>query len=73
MFKTKVLFLIFRFRFYVGCDLCNDWFHGSCVGITEDMALTIDEFMCEDCSRQKETVEEQELYCLCKQPYDDSK
>lgn len=60
-------------KFYVGCDLCNDWFHGSCVGITEDMALTIDEFMCEDCSRQKETVEEQELYCLCKQPYDDSK
>ena len=22
-------------KFYVGCDLCSNWFHGSCVGITE--------------------------------------
>ena len=22
-------------KFYVGCDVCNNWFHGSCVGINE--------------------------------------
>ena len=60
-------------RFYVGCDLCNDWFHGTCVGITEDMAMNIDEFICDECEKQKQNVEEDELYCLCKQPYDDSK
>jgi len=60
-------------KFYVGCELCNDWFHGTCVGISEDMALNIDEFICSECEKQKITVEEQELYCLCKQPYDESK
>lgn len=37
------------------------------------MALNIDEFICSECEKQKITVEEQELYCLCKQPYDESK
>ena len=43
------------------------------MGITEDMAINIDEFICDECEKQKQTVEEDELYCLCKQPYDDSK
>lgn len=60
-------------KFYVGCDLCNDWFHGTCIGITEEMASDIDEYICGECKVQKETVEEQELYCLCQEPYDDSK
>merc|ERR1719427_1140351 len=60
-------------KFYVGCDLCNDWFHGACIGITEEAATDIDEYICEDCRQQKENVEEQELYCLCRQPYDDMK
>ncbi|XP_017300232.1 nucleosome-remodeling factor subunit NURF301-like [Diaphorina citri] len=56
-------------KFYVGCDLCNNWFHGDCVGITEEMSKTLTEFMCVDCKRARET---QELFCLCKQPYDES-
>lgn len=56
-------------RFYVGCDLCNNWFHGDCVGISEDESNTIDEFICKDCKHARES---QELYCLCRQPYDES-
>ncbi|CAH1403971.1 unnamed protein product [Nezara viridula] len=56
-------------KFYVGCDLCNNWFHGDCVGITEEMSKSMSEFVCSECKHARET---QELYCLCKQPYDES-
>ncbi|XP_014211852.1 nucleosome-remodeling factor subunit NURF301 isoform X2 [Copidosoma floridanum] len=56
-------------KFYVGCDLCNNWFHGDCVEITEEMSKTMSEFVCTECRHARDT---QELYCLCKQPYDES-
>ncbi|EAT35210.1 AAEL012607-PA [Aedes aegypti] len=56
-------------KFYVGCDLCHNWFHGDCVGISEEQSKEIDEFVCSECKHARET---QELYCLCKQPYDES-
>lgn len=56
-------------KFYVGCDLCNNWFHGDCVGITEEMSKSLSEFVCTECKHARDT---QELYCLCKQPYDES-
>ncbi|XP_060530010.1 nucleosome-remodeling factor subunit NURF301 isoform X2 [Cylas formicarius] len=56
-------------KFYVGCDLCNNWFHGDCVNITEEMSKTLTEFVCEECKQARES---QKLYCLCQQPYDDS-
>lgn len=59
----------FIFRFYVGCEHCSNWFHGDCVGVTEAMSKTMEEYVCSDCRRAEET---QELYCLCRQPYDNS-
>ena len=56
-------------KFYVGCDLCSNWFHGSCVGITEAMSQTMSEFVCDSCNKARDT---QQLYCLCQQPYDES-
>ncbi|XP_055603868.1 nucleosome-remodeling factor subunit NURF301-like, partial [Uranotaenia lowii] len=56
-------------KFYVGCDLCNNWFHGDCVGISEEQSKDISEFVCSECKHARDT---QELYCLCKQPYDES-
>uniref|UniRef100_A0AAR5PPQ8 Nucleosome-remodeling factor subunit NURF301 n=1 Tax=Dendroctonus ponderosae TaxID=77166 RepID=A0AAR5PPQ8_DENPD len=56
-------------KFYVGCDLCNNWFHGECVDITEESSKSLTEFVCEECKQARET---QKLYCLCQQPYDDS-
>lgn len=56
-------------KFYVGCEHCSNWFHGDCVGVTEEMSKTMEEYVCQDCRRAEET---QELYCLCRQPYDNS-
>ncbi|KAK5645407.1 hypothetical protein RI129_006707 [Pyrocoelia pectoralis] len=56
-------------RFYVGCDLCNNWFHGDCVGITEESSKTMTEFLCTECRHARDT---QEIFCLCRQPYDES-
>eukprot|EP00058_Branchiostoma_floridae_P004689 XP_002590177.1 hypothetical protein BRAFLDRAFT_126069 [Branchiostoma floridae] len=58
-------------QFYIGCDLCSNWFHGACVGITEKQAEQMDSYTCPDCSRLTEDGE-QELYCLCRTPYDET-
>uniref|UniRef100_A0A8C9SIF8 PHD finger protein 8 n=1 Tax=Scleropages formosus TaxID=113540 RepID=A0A8C9SIF8_SCLFO len=31
-------------RFMIECDVCQDWFHGSCVGVEEEKAAEIDHF-----------------------------
>ncbi|XP_032291521.1 nucleosome-remodeling factor subunit NURF301 isoform X1 [Drosophila virilis] len=56
-------------KFYVGCDLCSNWFHGDCVNITEEASKKLTEFICTDCQKARET---QQLYCSCRQPYDES-
>nr|XP_034840271.1 nucleosome-remodeling factor subunit NURF301 [Maniola hyperantus] len=56
-------------KFYVGCEHCSNWFHGDCVGVTEEMSKSMEEYVCAECRRAAET---QELYCLCRQPYDNS-
>lgn len=58
-------------KFYVGCDLCSNWFHGDCVGITEAMSQTMSEFVCDACQKAQQKTT-RELYCLCRQPYDES-
>ena len=30
-------------KFYVGCDICSNWFHGSCVKITPKMSKKMSE------------------------------
>lgn len=42
---------MFQFRFYICCDLCNNWFHGRCVGILQSEAEFIDEYICPNCQR----------------------
>ncbi|XP_071965223.1 uncharacterized protein [Antedon mediterranea] len=58
-------------RFYIGCDVCLNWFHGECVNISADEAQTIKDFICSDCQQQKQEQED-ELYCICRTPYDDA-
>ncbi|XP_050437023.1 nucleosome-remodeling factor subunit NURF301 isoform X2 [Adelges cooleyi] len=55
-------------QFYVGCDMCHNWFHGSCVGITVQMSKKISEWFCPECKRSKDP---EVLYCICKKPYDE--
>lgn len=58
-------------RFYIGCDLCTNWYHGECVGITEKEALKMDDYICAECKRAQEGSTE-ELYCICRTPYDEA-
>ncbi|KAK2833852.1 hypothetical protein Q5P01_017741 [Channa striata] len=59
-------------KFYIGCDLCSNWFHGTCVGITEKEAKKLEDFVCNDCKRGQEAGSSEELYCICRTPYDES-
>lgn len=36
-------------RFMIGCDSCEEWFHGDCISITEDYAKKILHFYCLSC------------------------
>ncbi|XP_056608103.1 nucleosome-remodeling factor subunit BPTF [Triplophysa dalaica] len=58
-------------KFYIGCDLCSNWYHGECVGITEKEAKKMDDYICAECKRAQEGSTE-ELYCICRTPYDES-
>ncbi|XP_053530358.1 nucleosome-remodeling factor subunit BPTF isoform X4 [Ictalurus punctatus] len=58
-------------KFYIGCDLCSNWYHGECVGITEKEAKKMDDYICMECKRAQEGSSE-ELYCICRTPYDES-
>ncbi|KAK1799264.1 hypothetical protein P4O66_007506 [Electrophorus voltai] len=58
-------------KFYIGCDLCSNWYHGDCVGITEKEAKKMDDYICMECKRAQEGGSE-ELYCICRTPYDES-
>ncbi|XP_053308876.1 nucleosome-remodeling factor subunit BPTF isoform X2 [Spea bombifrons] len=60
-------------KFYIGCELCANWYHGECVGITEKEAKKVDVYICNDCKRSQEgSGDGDELYCICRTPYDDS-
>ncbi|XP_010890952.2 lysine-specific demethylase 7A [Esox lucius] len=39
-------------RFMIECDICNDWFHGSCVQVEEHHAVDIDVYHCPNCQPQ---------------------
>lgn len=35
----------------IGCDFCDDWFHGSCVGLTEESSTILIKYACPRCSK----------------------
>jgi hypothetical protein len=36
--------------FMIGCDECEEWYHGSCIGVSESRADRFDKFVCVRCS-----------------------
>ncbi len=36
--------------FMIGCDGCEEWYHGPCVGITQEQAAKFDKYVCVRCS-----------------------
>uniref|UniRef100_A0A0R3RXK3 PHD-type domain-containing protein n=1 Tax=Elaeophora elaphi TaxID=1147741 RepID=A0A0R3RXK3_9BILA len=45
-------------KFYVGCDLCYQWFHGKCVGISERKSKKMTSWVCEDCAKEQKSSEQ---------------
>jgi len=41
-------------QFMIACDVCNNWFHGQCVGVSRDQSSSISKYVCPLC--QKGTV-----------------
>ncbi|EDO44902.1 predicted protein, partial [Nematostella vectensis] len=48
-------------RFYVGCDSCQDWFHGACVGISENEADQLESYVCPRCKENQSKLALQPL------------
>lgn len=44
-------------RFMIGCDNCNEWYHGDCISITESYAKNIVKFYCLICRDRDPTLE----------------
>ncbi|PON78977.1 Alfin [Parasponia andersonii] len=40
-------------EFWIGCDICERWFHGKCVKITPAKAESIKEYKCPYCSTKR--------------------
>ncbi|GFY82111.1 alfin-like 1 [Actinidia rufa] len=40
-------------EFWIGCDICERWFHGKCVKITPAKAENIKQYKCPSCSTKK--------------------
>ncbi|XP_035376515.1 CXXC-type zinc finger protein 1b isoform X1 [Electrophorus electricus] len=43
--------------FMIGCDNCNEWFHGRCINVTEKMAKAIREWYCQHCQEIDPSLE----------------
>ena len=38
-------------HFMIECDACNEWFHGVCVGLTEEESHQYPSYICIGCAR----------------------
>ncbi|XP_063232114.1 CXXC-type zinc finger protein 1-like isoform X2 [Bacillus rossius redtenbacheri] len=44
-------------RFMIGCDNCEEWYHGDCINITEKKAKYIKQYFCMRCQEEDPTLE----------------
>lgn len=43
--------------FLIGCEACDRWFHGACVGIDESSAAKLDAYFCKECKNQGKSAD----------------
>lgn len=51
---SLLLYHFYDHRFYICCDKCQDWFHGSCVGVLQCEGDKMDDYNCPRCMRDSE-------------------
>jgi len=39
--------------FMIGCDSCDEWYHGTCIGVSEAQAERFDKYVCIRCAVEK--------------------
>ncbi|XP_062572423.1 CXXC-type zinc finger protein 1-like, partial [Saccostrea cucullata] len=44
-------------RFMIGCDNCEEWYHGDCIGVTQKDAELIKHFYCTSCRQHDPSLE----------------
>lgn len=50
-----LMYLYFCFsRFYICCDKCEDWLHGTCVGVLPCESESMDDYICPKCMPDSE-------------------
>ena len=62
-------------KFMLGCDGCDRWFHGACVGVTEEAAEAAGgeqhSWYCKPCTRRREAeASRRRRYCICRGVWD---
>lgn len=56
LFRSNVKYFFNLHRFYIGCDRCQNWYHGRCVGILQSEANHIDEYVCPQCQSTEDAM-----------------
>jgi len=44
-------------RFMIGCDHCEEWYHGDCIGVTQNDAKSIRSYYCDACRARNPSLE----------------
>lgn len=44
-------------RWMIGCECCDEWFHGECIGLTKDVGeKLVERFVCPNCTNEEEKI-----------------
>ena len=43
-------------KFWIGCEECEEWYHGHCLGLTSEEASLIAKWLCPTCERSEMEV-----------------